>query len=53
DIDSLIELLLGDQMGNISEETIKILCAKSKEIFLRQPILLELEPPLKVCGIVE
>ncbi|CAF1248979.1 unnamed protein product [Rotaria magnacalcarata] len=50
DIDSLIELLLGDQMGNISEETIKILCAKSKEIFLRQPILLELEPPLKVCG---
>lgn len=26
------------------------LCLKSREIFLQQPILLELEAPLKICG---
>lgn len=26
------------------------LCIKSREIFLSQPILLELEAPLKICG---
>lgn len=27
------------------------LCLKSRELFLQQPILLELEAPLKICGI--
>ncbi|CAF1241803.1 unnamed protein product [Rotaria sordida] len=56
-IDSLIERLLemrgcysSGQMANTSEEAMKILCAKSKEIFLRQPMLLELEAPLHICG---
>lgn len=34
----------------LSESEIKSLCVKSREIFLSQPILLELEAPLKICG---
>lgn len=34
----------------LSEAEIKGLCIKSREIFLSQPILLELEAPLKICG---
>lgn len=35
---------------NLSSHEIKTLCLKSKEIFLSQPVLLELEAPLKICG---
>jgi len=34
----------------LSESEIRSLCLKSREIFLSQPILLELEAPLKICG---
>ena len=34
----------------MTEQEIKALCLKSREIFLSQPILLELEAPLKICG---
>lgn len=34
----------------LSENEIRGLCIKSREIFLSQPILLELEAPLKICG---
>ncbi len=34
----------------MSEEEINFLCEKSKDIFLNQPMLLELEPPIKICG---
>uniref|UniRef100_A0A1I8H9S6 Serine/threonine-protein phosphatase n=1 Tax=Macrostomum lignano TaxID=282301 RepID=A0A1I8H9S6_9PLAT len=34
----------------MTEEEIRALCLRSREIFLQQPILLELEAPLKVCG---
>lgn len=34
----------------LSEGEIRGLCLKSREIFLSQPILLELEAPLKICG---
>lgn len=34
----------------LSEAEIRALCLKSREIFLSQPILLELEAPLKICG---
>lgn len=34
----------------LTETEIKSLCMKSREIFLSQPILLELEAPLKICG---
>lgn len=35
---------------HILEHQIRGLCLKSREIFLSQPILLELEAPLKICG---
>ena len=43
----------GSRPGKIvalSEQEIRSICTKSREIFLNQPILLELEAPLKICG---
>ncbi|BBG98008.1 type one serine/threonine protein phosphatase 4 [Prunus dulcis] len=34
----------------LSESEIKQLCVASREIFLQQPNLLELEAPIKICG---
>lgn len=34
----------------MTETEVRGLCLKSREIFLQQPILLELEAPLKICG---
>lgn len=56
DIDLIISKLLevrGARPGKnvqLSEVDIRNLCLKSREIFLSQPILLELEAPLKICG---
>jgi serine/threonine-protein phosphatase PP1 catalytic subunit len=36
----------------MSEQEINLLCNKSKEIFLSQSMLLELEAPINICGIV-
>uniref|UniRef100_A0A5S6QM68 protein-serine/threonine phosphatase n=1 Tax=Trichuris muris TaxID=70415 RepID=A0A5S6QM68_TRIMR len=55
-IDSIIARLLevrGSRPGKnvqLTENEIKGLCWKSREIFLSQPILLELEAPLNLCG---
>uniref|UniRef100_A0A803K6U5 Serine/threonine-protein phosphatase n=1 Tax=Xenopus tropicalis TaxID=8364 RepID=A0A803K6U5_XENTR len=55
-IDSIIQRLLevkGCRPGKnvqLTENEIRGLCLKSREIFLSQPILLELEAPLKICG---
>lgn len=32
------------------EGEIKMLCVKARDIFMQQPILLELEAPIKICG---
>ena len=37
---------------HLSEGEIRQLCAVSKDIFLQQPILLELEAPIKICGLI-
>ena len=56
DVDAIIEKLLsvrGSKPGkivNLTEQEIRGLCIKSREIFISQPILLELEAPLKICG---
>lgn len=34
----------------LSEAEIRQLCHASREIFLQQPNLLELEAPIKICG---
>jgi len=36
----------------LTEQEIKQLCVVSREIFLKQPNLLELEAPIKICGMV-
>mmetsp|Transcript_61011 Transcript_61011/g.70887 ORF Transcript_61011/g.70887 Transcript_61011/m.70887 type:complete len:321 (+) Transcript_61011:36-998(+) len=56
DVDKIIEKLLdvrGSKPGkqvNLTENEIRGLCIKSREIFISQPILLELEAPIKICG---
>lgn len=56
DVDKVLEKLLdvrGSKPGkqvNLSENEIKGLIAKSRDIFINQPMLLELEAPIKICG---
>jgi len=56
DIDKIIEKLLsvkGAKPGkqvNLLESEIQGLVTRAREVFISQPILLELEAPLKVCG---
>ncbi|KAF9992927.1 Serine/threonine-protein phosphatase pp1 [Entomortierella chlamydospora] len=56
DLDSIIERLLevrasrpGKQV-QLGEHEIRFLCTTAREIFMSQPILLELEAPIKICG---
>jgi serine/threonine-protein phosphatase PP1 catalytic subunit len=56
DLDSIIDRLLevrGSRPGKqvqLLETEIRFLCTKAREIFISQPILLELEAPIKVRG---
>ncbi|XP_037495176.1 serine/threonine-protein phosphatase PP1 isozyme 2 [Jatropha curcas] len=38
------------QQVQLTENEIRQLCLVSREIFLQQPNLLELEAPIKICG---
>jgi hypothetical protein len=55
-VDAIIEKLLSVRNARpgkevqLSEDEIRGLCMQSREIFLGQPMLLELEAPIKVCG---
>ena len=55
DLDSIIDRLLevrGSRPGKqvqLLEAEIRHLCQKAREIFISQPILLELEAPIKAC----
>lgn len=55
-VDGMLHKLLevrGKKPGKniqLSEDDIKYLCMKSREIFIVQPNLLELEAPIKICG---
>ena len=51
-IDKLLEVR-GSRPGrqvNLSEDEIKALCKTSRDVFMLQPPLLELEAPIKICG---
>jgi serine/threonine-protein phosphatase PP1 catalytic subunit len=37
-------------MATLTEGEIKLLCNRARPIFLAQPMLLELEAPIKICG---
>lgn len=55
-VDNIIDKLLevrgcrpGKQV-NLTEQEVRGLCIRSREIFMSQPMLLELSAPIKVCG---
>ncbi len=56
DVDAIIDKLLevrGPKPGRqvqLTEQEIKSLCIQSRDIFINQPILLELEAPIKIVG---
>lgn len=58
DLDSIIDRLLevrGSRPGKqvqLLESEIRYLCTKAREIFISQPILLELEAPIKVSDFI-
>ena len=56
-LDNIINKLLevrnqrpGKQV-NLEESEIRNLCLTARDIFMQQPNLLELEAPIKICGI--
>merc|ERR1712159_55552 len=55
-VDDIIAKLLevrGQRPGkavNFTEAEIRWLCTSGRDIFMQQPILLELEAPIKICG---
>eukprot|EP00831_Metopus_contortus_P030398 TRINITY_DN24917_c0_g2_i1.p1 TRINITY_DN24917_c0_g2~~TRINITY_DN24917_c0_g2_i1.p1 ORF type:complete len:117 (+),score=12.21 TRINITY_DN24917_c0_g2_i1:38-352(+) len=51
-IDKLLELQYGKpgRMASLTEDEVRSLCIQAREIFISQPILLELGAPLKICG---
>lgn len=57
DVDAIIDKLLevrGARPGkevNLPEDVIITLLAKASDIFMSQPVLLNLSAPLKVCGL--
>lgn len=54
--DDIIRRLISAKNGRttkqvqLTESEIRQLCVSSKEVFLSQPNLLELEAPIKICG---
>lgn len=49
----LVVLVRGSRPGKqvqLSENEIRFLCQKARDIFMSQPILLDLEAPIKICG---
>lgn len=56
-IDRIIEKLLSVRKNGgkpprvpLSEAEIKYLCSTAREVFMSQPMLLEMEAPIKICG---
>jgi len=56
DVDAVIARLLENKESKpskpvqLEENEIKNLCRKAREVFISQPILLELTAPIKICG---
>jgi len=56
DVNTIIDKLLdvrGARPGKqvtLTENEIRSLCVRAREVFMTQPVLLELEAPIKICG---
>ncbi|KAI0188962.1 Metallo-dependent phosphatase-like protein [Xylaria flabelliformis] len=54
DVDWIIDRLLDIRTpAHLTNEEIRYLCSKAKDILISQPALLELVPPLKICGDIQ
>ena len=51
-IDDVINVLVqsGGKNVKIKEKDVSLLCRLTREIFMEQPVFLELEAPIKICG---
>ena len=51
-IDDVINILVqsGGKNVKIKEKDVSLLCRLTREIFMEQPVFLELEAPIKICG---
>jgi len=52
DVDGIINSMInsGGKNVKIKEKDISTLCKVAREIFMEQPVFLELEAPIKICG---
>ena len=52
DVDNMINQLInsGGKNVKLKEKDISTLCKLTREIFMEQPVFLELEAPIKICG---
>lgn len=53
DIDGIINQLINSGTGKkpaLKEKDVSQLCKAAREVFMEQPVFLELEAPIKICG---
>ena len=52
DVDAIINSMIhsGGKNVKVKEKDISTLCKVAREIFMEQPVFLELEAPIKICG---
>ena len=53
EVDAVISRLVAEKSGKdvkLSEGEVRAVCQMAREVFLQQPVLLELEAPIKVVG---
>lgn len=52
DVDAIINQMIhsGGKNVKIKDKDIYTLCKVTREIFMEQPVFLELEAPIKICG---
>ena len=51
-MDAIINQMINSNGRNVKirEKDISLLCKITREIFMEQPVFLELEAPIKICG---
>jgi serine/threonine-protein phosphatase PP1 catalytic subunit len=51
-IDEMINTLIksGGKSQKFKEKDVSALCKQCREVFMQQPVFLELEAPIKICG---
>lgn len=49
-INTLVQVKPWQKSVDVSENEIRMICMLARQIFMHQPMLLELEPPLKIAG---